>query len=129
MATITQTPPVMLSPTKRLSRFFFNHPKTVLLLLLALPLTWLLVFYIGPLLVLALQSFFYIDDFSGTMVKSLSLQTYAELFTPSNMEIVGRTVIMAAVVTIMDILIAFPLAYYMSRFARGRLRSLLYLAV
>ncbi|MEP7289585.1 MAG: ABC transporter permease [Chloroflexota bacterium] len=118
-----------LSTPEYLSRFFFNHPRTVLILLLAVPLTWLIVFYVGPLLILALQSFFYIDDYSGTMVKQLSLNTYAELFTPPNMEIVTRTVTMAAAVTLVDVLIAFPLAYYLGRFAKGRIKSLLYLGV
>src|SRR5215468_11059401 len=105
MATITQ--PQGLPLSKRLSRYFFNRPRTVLVLLLALPLLWLLILYIGPLLLMVLQSFFYIDDFSGTMVKQLSLQTYADLFTPSNMDIVGRTVLMSASVTLAAMLIAF----------------------
>src|SRR5436190_23759711 len=117
MATVTQSQAQAdpLPPGKQISRYFFNHPRFVLILLLALPLLWLLVLYIGPLLILALQSFFYVDDFSGTLVKQLSLQTYAELFTPPNMEIVGRTVLMSIAVTIADALIAFPLAYYMVR--------------
>jgi len=117
------------SVSKGLSRFFFTHPRTVLVMLLAPPLLWLLILYIGPLLTMALQSFFYIDDYSGVVVKQLSLQTYADLFTQSNMEIVGRTVLMSSTVTLAAVIIAFPLAYYMSRYARGRIKSLLYLAV
>jgi len=114
---------------QRISRTFFNHPRLVLVLLLVGPLLWLLIFYILPLLVLALNSFYHVDDFSGLMVKEIGLQTYQDLFTPANLEIVGRTVIMAAAVTIAAALIAFPLAYYMVRFARGRTKSLLYLLV
>jgi putative spermidine/putrescine transport system permease protein len=113
----------------RLSRLFFRHPSLVLLLLLAPPLLWLGVFYLGSLFVLVIQSFFHVDDFSGLTVRELSLQTYSALFTPANMEIVLRTVVMAALVTITDALIAFPLAYFIARYAKGRLRSLLYLAV
>ncbi len=113
----------------RLSRLFFRRPYLVLLLLLAPPLLWLGVFYLGSLFVLVIQSFFYVDDFSGLVVRELSLQTYTALFTPANMEIVLRTVVMAALVTITDALIAFPLAYFIARYARGRLKSLLYLAV
>jgi putative spermidine/putrescine transport system permease protein len=113
----------------RLSRLFFRRPYLVLLLLLAPPLLWLGVFYLGSLFVLVIQSFFYVDDFSGLVVRELSLQTYTALFTPANMEIVLRTVVMAALVTIADALIAFPLAYFIARYARGRLKSLLYLAV
>jgi putative spermidine/putrescine transport system permease protein len=113
----------------RLSRLFFRRPSLVLLLLLAPPLLWLGVFYLGSLFVLVIQSFFHVDDFSGLTVRELSLQTYTALFTPANMEIVLRTVVMAALVTITDALIAFPLAYFIARYAKGRLRSLLYLAV
>src|SRR5258707_14704400 len=127
MATIRQS--TQLPLPKRLSQFFFNHPRTVLILLLALPLLWLMILYIGPLLLMVVQSFFYVDDFSGTEIKQLSLQTYAALFTQSNLEIVVRTVLMAASVTLAAIVIAFPLAYYMARYARGRVKSLLYLAV
>ncbi len=129
MAIATTTQTEQLSAPKRLSRFFFNHPRLVLVILLAVPLTWLIVLYLGPLIVLAIQSFFYVDDFSGVMVKQLSLATYADLFTPPNMEIVERTVIMAAAVTLADVIIAFPLAYYLGRFAKGRIKSLLYLGV
>src|SRR5689334_16988230 len=117
MATITQAQQP--SFLQRLSRFFFNHPRTVLILLLILPLLWLLILYIGPLLTMVLQSFFYVDDYSGVEVKQLSLQTYGNLFTQSNVEIVGRTVLMASAVTLAAVIIAFPLAYYMSRYAKG----------
>jgi putative spermidine/putrescine transport system permease protein len=113
----------------RLSRLFFRRPSLVLFLLLAPPLLWLGVFYLGSLLLLVIQSFFYVDDFSGLVVRAFSLQTYGALFTPANMEIVLRTAVMAALVTIADALIAFPLAYYMARYAQSRLKGLLYLAV
>jgi putative spermidine/putrescine transport system permease protein len=113
----------------RLSRLFFRRPYLVLFLLLAPPLLWLGVFYLGSLLLLVVQSFFYVDDYSGLMVRKFSLQSYGALVTPANMEIVLRTAVMAALVTIADALIAFPLAYYLARYAKGRLKSLLYLAV
>ncbi len=113
----------------RVSRLFFRRPRLVLLLLLAPPLLWLGVFYLGSLAVLVIQSFFYVDDYSGLMVREFSLQTYNALLTPANMEIVLRTAVMAALVTVADVLIAFPLAYYLARYARGRVRNLLYLAV
>lgn len=118
-----------LNLSQRLSRYFFRHPRAVLVFLLTPPLGWLLIFYLASLLLLAVQSFFYIDDFSGVMVREFSLRTYGELFTPPNMEIVGRTVLMAGAVTLAAAVIAFPLAYYIARFARGRLKGFLYLAV
>lgn len=114
---------------QRISSWLFAHPTLTLLLLLLLPLGWLALLYLGPLVILAVQSFFYVDDFSGLMVREFSLQTYQELFTPPNMEIVSRTALMAGAVTIAAAVIAFPLAYYMARYARGRLKGFLYLAV
>ena len=120
---------VAFRPLSRLSAFFFSHRRLTLVLLLAPPLAWLIVFYLIPLGTLLLQSFYYVDDFSGLTVQQLSFNTYQQLLTADNMAIVARTVLMAAAVTVACALIAFPLAYYMARFARGRLRGLLYLMV
>src|SRR4051812_48785500 len=97
----------------RLSSFFFRHPRAILAALLIPPLLWLGVFYLGSLLVLIVNSFYTVDDFSGVIIKDPSLQTYGTLFTASNMEVVGRTAAMAICVTAACALIAFPLAYYM----------------
>lgn len=100
-----------------------------LLLLLALPLLWLVVFYLGALVALLVQSFFHLDGFTGQIVKQFGLQTYQEIFRPSNIDIILRTVGMAAAVTVTCALIAFPLAYYMARYASYRVKGILYLAV
>src|SRR5262249_16103807 len=113
----------------RLSAFFFRRPGITLALLLAAPLLWLVIFYLGSLGALLTQSLFYVDDFSGVVVKELSLKTYQQLFTESNLGIVARTAAMAGAVTLAWPVIAFPLAYYMARFARGRLRGLACLSV
>jgi putative spermidine/putrescine transport system permease protein len=114
---------------RRISTFFYHRPRLVLLLLLAAPLLWLGVVYLGSLATLLIQSFFYLDGFTGRVVRQFSLQTYRDLFSRANMDIVGRTASMAAVVTLAAVLLAFPLAYYMARFAAPRVKALLYLAV
>ena len=48
-----------------LSDLFWRRPKLLLLLMLAPPLLWLGIVYLGSLLALLLQSFFSIDEFSG----------------------------------------------------------------
>src|SRR5690606_33869302 len=68
-------------------------------------------------------------DFSGRIVRQFSTRTYQDLFTQANIAIMLRTAGMAAAVTVAAALIAFPLAYYMARYASGRIRGLLYLAV
>ena len=113
----------------RISSALYLHPKLLLLLLLAPPLLWLGVIYLGSLFALLLQSFFYIDDFSGNIVREFSLATYEQLFTRANADVFIRTTLMAAAVTIAAALIAFPIAYYMVRYASMKMKAALYLAV
>jgi putative spermidine/putrescine transport system permease protein len=114
---------------RRVSTYFYQRPRLSLILLLALPLLWLGVVYLGSLLALLVQSFFSLDQFSGLIVREFTLETYTQLFTPSNRDIFLRTVAMAAAVTLMCAILAFPLAYYMARYASFRVKGLLYLAV
>ena len=117
------------SLSSRISSALYLHPRLLLVLLLAPPLLWLGVIYLGSLFALLLQSFFYIDDFSGNIVREFSLATYDQLFTPANADIFIRTALMAAAVTIAAALIAFPIAYYMVRYASMKMKAALYLAV
>lgn len=114
---------------RRAANFFYAHPNLTLLLLLLLPLLWLVGIYLGSVSAMLVNSFFYIDDFTGRIVRNFSLRTYQELLSPANMDIVFRTVVMAAAVTVAAALIAFPLAYYMARYASARIKGLLYLLV
>lgn len=113
----------------RLSTALYRRPRLFLALLLAPPLLWLAVVYLGSLLTLLLNSFYGLDDFSGRVVRRFTLATYAQLFTRANLDIFQRTVGMAIAVTVVAALVAFPLAYFMARYASARLRPLLYLAV
>lgn len=101
----------------------------ILLLLLGPPLLWMGVVYLGSLGALLINSFFQLDDFTGLVVRQFTLATYADLFTRANMDIVLRTTGMAAAVTFTTAVLAFPLAYYMARYASPRLKPYLYLAV
>jgi putative spermidine/putrescine transport system permease protein len=92
-------------------------------------LIWFVVVYIGALLTMLVNSFFYLDGFTGQVVHEFTLQTYGKLLEPTNLQIMGRTVSMAALVTIACVLVAFPLSYYMARFASRRMKTFLYLAV
>lgn len=116
-------------PTGRLSDFFWRNPKILLLLMLTPPLLWLGVIYLGSLFALLLQSFFAIDDFSGLINYEFTLATYRQLLIPSNFDIILRTVVMAASVTLASAAIAFPIAYYAARYARGKWKVVFYLGV
>ena len=55
--------------------------------------------------------------------------TYAELFRAQNLDIILRTLFMAILVTLACAVIAFPIAYFAARYARGRWKALFYLGV
>ena len=67
--------------------------------LLLPPLLWIGIVYLGSLFALLLQSFYSLDEFSGLVVHEFTLSTYGQLFTATNMTIILRTAVMAAVVT------------------------------
>lgn len=115
--------------SRRLSIALYRRPALLLALLLAPPLLWLGIIYLGSLFSLLAQSFFYIDNFSGRVMHQFSLRTYGELFTSSNLDIILRTSTMAASVTVTDAVIAFPIAYFVARYAGPRLRAFFYLGV
>ena len=112
-----------------LSDLFWRKPKVLLLLMLLPPVLWLGIVYIGSLFALLAQSFFSIDEFSGLINRQFTLKTYGDLFQAANLDIILRTVTMAALVTLASAVIAFPIAYYAARYARGRWKALFYLGV
>jgi putative spermidine/putrescine transport system permease protein len=114
---------------RALSDLFYRRPGALTTMLLGPPLAWIGIVYIGSLLALLLQSFYHLDDFSGVILHEFTLSTYGQLFEISNLQTIGRTVAMAAIVTIASAIIAFPIAYYAARFARGKTKALFYLAV
>ncbi len=113
----------------QVSDYLWRHPKAFLLILLTPPLLWLGIIYVGSLFALLLQSFYSIDEFSGLINHELTLKTYGELLRPENLDIIVRTVAMSLAVTLGSAIIAFPIAYYAARYAKGGWKALFYLAV
>jgi putative spermidine/putrescine transport system permease protein len=99
-------------------------------LLLAAPLGWLLVAYLGSLAILFVAAFWSLDDFSGEVLHSYSLGNFETLWNGKvYREIVLRTVGVAAAVTVTDAILAFPIAFYMAKVATPRTRAALAVAV
>jgi putative spermidine/putrescine transport system permease protein len=99
-------------------------------LLLAPPLLWLGIVYLGSLLTLLLQSFYAIDEFTARVVPQVTLATYKVLLTqPAHIDIILRTLAMAVAVTVASAVIAFPVALYMARHAGPKLKALFYVGV
>lgn len=114
---------------QRISTYLYQRPRLVLWLLLGPPLAYMLLVYLGSLLNLLVYSFYRLDEFTGLIVREFTLSTYAQIFNIANREIFMRTTLMAAAVTVADAVIAFPLAYYIAKFASPRLRTWLIIAV
>jgi putative spermidine/putrescine transport system permease protein len=107
-----------------------RRPALNLFLLLLPPLLWFGTVYLGSLFALLAQSFYAIDEFTARIVREPTLATYRQLLTqPANLDIVLRTLVMAVAVTVASAIVAFPIAHYMARHARGRTKALFYVAV
>ena len=124
-------PPPRRNPGRRLSTFFVRHEWARLGGLLAPPLGWMLVIYLGSLFVLFLAAFWSIGGILGTdIVHTWTLDNFRELADePVYRDVAVRTITMAIYVTVADAVLAFPLAYYMARVATPRSRNILVVAV
>jgi putative spermidine/putrescine transport system permease protein len=111
------------------SDLLFSRPRLLTLLLLMVPFLWICVIYLGSLGALLLQSFYSLDEFSGVVIREFTLKTYGALLDPTNLSIILRTVVMAALVTLVCVILAFPIAYFAARYATGTVKALFYLAV
>jgi putative spermidine/putrescine transport system permease protein len=98
-------------------------------LTLSPPLAWFLVIYLASLVVMLLTSFWTVNTFTNNLEHQLSLSNFAALFNAPIPEIIGRTVALAALVTLTDAILAFPFAYFMARVASRRTRNALFVAV
>ena len=125
------TPGAAPSLTRRLATWLHARPRLQLWLLLALPLFWLVVVYLGSLFILLLNAFWTSDSFTGKVNPfDWSLAAFQQILANDVYRIIAiRTVGMALLVTVTDAILAFPIAYYMARVASPRVRSLMVVAI
>ncbi|MDQ3742485.1 MAG: ABC transporter permease [Actinomycetota bacterium] len=113
-----------------MSDLLASRPRVRLSLLLAGPVGWLVIAYLGSLVVLFVAAFWQLDPFSGTIVKETSFDNFRTIAEGEvYRDIVLRTVGIAAAVTVTDAILAFPIAFYMAKVASPRTRALLVVAV
>ena len=114
----------------RLSAALHARPRLRLAGLLSVPMGWLLVVYLGSLAVMFTAAFWSVDSFTGALVKEFTLDNLRELLTaPVYRTIALRTLGIAVTVTLLDVVIAVPMAFYMAKVARPRTRVYLVVAV
>ena len=107
-----------------LFRWLYDRPKLRLALLLALPLLWLVVAYLGSLFVMLISSFWGIDDFTGNIVHHFSFSNFHTIFTQSVYRNVGlRTILVAVSVTLIDLVLALPLAFFIAKILKPKFRN------
>ena len=109
---------------------FWRLPWLRPLLLLTPPMAWFVLVYLASLVLLLITAFWSIDPFTTQIVQVWNTNNFRIILTePTYRAIIGRTVGIAALVTITDAILAFPFAYYMAKVATRRTQTVLFAAV
>lgn len=115
---------------RRGSVFLSKHPSLRLSLLLSAPLFWLGLVYLAALAALLITALWTVDTFTGQISQAWTIDNIVDVLTGSLYQTVTlRTVGVALLVTVVDILIALPIAFYMAKVASPRLQRILVIAV
>jgi putative spermidine/putrescine transport system permease protein len=110
----------------------WRRPWLKALALLAPPILAFGIVYVGSLAILLVSSFWTVDSFTGKLLHHWTLDNFRQIFSfsdPVYLRIAGRTIGIAAAVTLTDALLAFPLGYFMARVAPPRIRGILFVAI
>jgi putative spermidine/putrescine transport system permease protein len=130
---VTAAAPTIERPSGRLravAAALYRRPRAQLALLLAAPLGWLAIAYLGSLALFLVTSFWSVDSFSGNIVTTPTLDNYVAVATTEVYRTIAiRTVVMAALVTLTCVVVAFPIAFYASRVASPRTRGILVVSI
>ena len=112
-----------------LAGLFHGRPRLQAGALLAAPMGWLVIGYLGSLTVLLISAFWSLGELSG-QVEGTTLEHLDRIYTEDVYRAISlRTIGVAAAVTVTDALLAVPIALYMAKFARPRLKSVMVVAV
>ncbi len=130
VAVPTEAPQAPRTGLRRLWGILWRRPSVSAALLLALPLGWLVLIYCAALAALFISAFWTVDSFTGEIDRTWTLANFHAIFGSETYRWIAlRTIFMAAAVTIADVLLAFPFAYYMVRVASPRERAALFVLV
>jgi putative spermidine/putrescine transport system permease protein len=112
------------------SAFLATHPRARLAFLLTAPLFWLVVVYIVALALLLVTAFWSVDSFTGEITTEFTLDNIVEVVTGSLYQVVTlRTLGVALLVTLIDVLLALPIAFFMAKVASPRMQRVLVIMV
>jgi putative spermidine/putrescine transport system permease protein len=113
----------------RASAALWRRPWLRAALTISPPLAWFLVIYLASLVVMLVTAFWSVNPFTNNLQHQLTLANFRQLLTATYLHIIWRTLVLAALVTMADAVIALPFAFYMARVATNRVRNLLFMAV
>jgi putative spermidine/putrescine transport system permease protein len=114
------------TPRRRLSARLTRSPRTRLTLLLSAPLLWLGLAYLGALTALLVTALWTTDTFTGAIERVWTLDNIRTVLTDSVYRSVTiRTIGVAALVTVIDAVLALPVAFFLAKVARRRWQPLL----
>ena len=118
------------APPHPLSSFLHRYVGFRLALLLSAPLFWLGLVYVAALAALLITAFWTVDTFTGQVKIEWTLDNIITVVTGSLYQTVTlRTLGVALLVTVIDIAIALPIAFYMAKIASPRVRRILVIAI
>jgi len=115
---------------RRLADLFHGRSRLQIGSLLAAPLGWLVVLYLGSLAIMLIAAFWSVNALSGELIKGFTFDNFKELWdTDVYRTVAFRTIGIASAVTVTDALLAFPIAFYMAKLASPRVKGLLVVAI
>jgi ABC-type spermidine/putrescine transport system permease subunit I len=113
-----------------LTGWLHRHPRARLAALLSAPVLWLVVAYLGSLAVLFASAFWTVNPFTGDVVRQPTLDNFRTIVTDTVYRTVTvRSIGVAAAVTVIDAVIALPMAFFMAKVAAPRWRHWLVIAI
>ena len=114
----------------RFSGLLHRHPGLRLAGLLTPPMAWLVLAYLGALVVMFAAAFWSVDSFSGNLIRVVTTDNLKVLAEESVYRTIAlRTLGVAIAVTLIDVALAVPMALYMAHVASRRMRGVLVAAV
>jgi putative spermidine/putrescine transport system permease protein len=133
MSTVTKSESPSLpeqSWARRVSAHLHRRPRVRLAMLLSAPMLWLVLVYLAALAAMFVTAFWTVDTFTGEVIRNWTLENFATLWKEEVYRVVtGRTIAVAASVTVIDAVVALPIAFFMAKVARPRTSKVLVVAI
>lgn len=102
-----------------------RHEKYRLAALLAAPISWLVIAYLGAIAALLVTAFFTINTFTGDVIQKFNLDNFKYLLTePAYRNVALRTILVAIFVTLICAILALPMALFMAKVASNKSRKI-----